>query len=308
MINKVLAQYPKLNVIIQMFVIVFASLCFAVSLNLFLIPGDIYSGGIAGISQLITYSLNNFTPYVNVIQTGTLNFLLNIPLLILSYLKLGRRFTVLTLIVVATLTTFTYIVPIQQVSTNPLLNGIAAGVLNGIGGGLTIKFGMSAGGIDIISLVLTKIINLNVGSLSLLFNSIVIVGAGFLYSWEFALYTLISMYVGSRVVNSIHTNEQRLTAFIVTDKEDEVVKSIYGRIHRGITILEGRGGYSKKPRNTLMIVVNRYELYDLEMAVGEADVNAFVNIIQSTRVNGNFLSRDQQQKYKKDAKQEIPVN
>lgn len=298
MINKVLSQYPALNVVIQIFIIIFAALCFAVSLNMFLIPGDIYSGGVTGISQLITYSLKQFTPYGHIIQTGTLNFLLNIPLLILSYMKLGRRFTILTIVVVATLTAFTLVIPVQQVTSNPLLNGIVAGALNGLGGGLTIKFGMSAGGIDIIALVVNRLVPINVGSLSLLINSVVIVGAGFLYSWEFALYTLISMYVTSRVVNSIHTNEQRLTAFIVTDKEDEVVKSIYGRIHRGITILDGRGGYSKKTRNTLMIVINRYELYDLEMAIGEADIHAFVNIIQSTRVNGNYLNREQQIKLK----------
>lgn len=299
MIKKVLSQYPALNVVSQFFIILFSALCFAVSLNMFLIPGDIYSGGVTGISQLITYSLDQFTPFGNIIQTGTLNFLLNIPLLILSYMKLGRRFTILTVVVVAIMTGFTLIIPVQQVSSNPLLNGIVAGALNGLGGGLTIKFGMSAGGIDIIALVINRLVQINVGSLSLLINSVVIVGAGVLYSWEFALYTLISMYVTSRVVNSIHTNEQRLTAFIVTDKEDEVVKSIYGRIHRGITILDGRGGYSKKTRNTLMIVINRYELYDLEMAIGEADIHAFVNIIQSTRVNGNYLNRDQQNKLKK---------
>src|SRR5699024_1256356 len=298
MIKKVLSQYPALNVVSQFFIILFSALCFAVSLNMFLIPGYIYSGGVTGISQLITYSLDQFTPFGNIIQTGTLNFLLNIPLLILSYMKLGRRFTILTVVVVAIMTGFTLIIPVQQVSSNPLLNGIVAGALNGLGGGLTIKFGMSAGGIDIIALVINRLAQINVGSLSLLINSVVIVGAGVLYSWEFALYTLISMYVTSRVVNSIHTNEQRLTAFIVTDKEDEVVKSIYGRIHRGITILDGRGGYSKKTRNTLMIVINRYELYDLEMAIGEADIHAFVNIIQSTRVNGNYLNRDQQNKLK----------
>lgn len=298
MIKKVLSQYPALNVVSQFFIILFSALCFAVSLNMFLIPGDIYSGGVTGISQLITYSLDQFTPFGNIIQTGTLNFLLNIPLLILSYMKLGRRFTILTVVVVAIMTGFTLIIPVQQVSSNPLLNGIVAGALNGLGGGLTIKFGMSAGGIDIIALVINRLVQINVGSLSLLINSVVIVGAGVLYSWEFALYTLISMYVTSRVVNSIHTNEQRLTAFIVTDKEDEVVKSVYGRIHRGITILDGRGGYSKKTRNTLMIVINRYELYDLEMAIGEADIHAFVNIIQSTRVNGNYLNRDQQNKLK----------
>ncbi|MGO3212177.1 MAG: YitT family protein [Ruoffia tabacinasalis] len=296
MIKKVLSQYPALNILSQFFIILFSALCFAVSLNMFLIPGDIYSGGVTGISQLITYSLKQFTPFGNIIQTGTLNFLLNIPLLILSYMKLGRRFTILTVIVVAIMTGFTLIIPVQQVSANPLLNGIVAGALNVLGGGVTIKFGMSAGGIDIIALVMSRLVQINVGSLSLLINSVVIVGAGILYSWEFALYTLISMYVTSRVVNSIHTNEQRLTAFIVTDKEDEVVKSIYGRIHRGITILDGRGGYSKKTRNTLMIVINRYELYDLEMAIGEADIHAFVNIIQSTRVNGNYLNRDQQNK------------
>lgn len=298
MIKKVLSQYPALNVVSQFFIILFSALCFAVSLNMFLIPGDIYSGGVTGISQLITYSLDQFTPFGNIIQTGTLNFLLNIPLLILSYMKLGRRFTILTVVVVAIMTGFTLIIPVQQVSSNPLLNGIVAGALNGLGGGLTIKFGMSAGGIDIIALMINRLVQINVGSLSLIINSVVIVGAGVLYSWEFALYTLISMYVTSRVVNSIHTNEQRLTAFIVTDKEDEVVKSIYGRIHRGITILDGRGGYSKKTRNTLMIVINRYELYDLEMAIGEADIHAFVNIIQSTRVNGNYLNRDQQNKLK----------
>ncbi|WP_235956369.1 YitT family protein [Ruoffia halotolerans] len=298
MIKKVLSQYPALNILSQFFIILFSALCFAVSLNMFLIPGDIYSGGVTGISQLITYSLKQFTPFGNIIQTGTLNFLLNIPLLILSYMKLGRRFTILTVVVVAIMTGFTLIIPVQQVSANPLLNGIVAGALNGLGGGLTIKFGMSAGGIDIIALVINRLVQINVGSLSLLINSVVIVGAGILYSWEFALYTLISMYVTSRVVNSIHTNEQRLTAFIVTDKEDEVVKSIYDRIHRGITILDGRGGYSKKTRNTLMIVINRYELYDLEMAIGEADIHAFVNIIQSTRVNGNYLNRDQQNKLK----------
>ncbi|MBG9978371.1 YitT family protein [Facklamia tabacinasalis] len=296
--KKVLSQYPALNVVSQFFIILFSALCFAVSLNMFLIPGDIYSGGVTGISQLITYSLDQFTPFGNIIQTGTLNFLLNIPLLILSYMKLGSRFTILTVVVVAIMTGFTLIIPVQQVSSNPLLNGIVAGALNGLGGGLTIKFGMSAGGIDIIALVINRLVQINVGSLSLIINSVVIVGAGVLYSWEFALYTLISMYVTSRVVNSIHTNEQRLTAFIVTDKEDEVVKSIYGRIHRGITILDGRGGYSKKTRNTLMIVINRYELYDLEMAIGEADIHAFVNIIQSTRVNGNYLNRDQQNKLK----------
>lgn len=300
MLNKLLAKHPVFNGILLVFVMVFSGFLFAVALNMFLIPGDIYSGGLAGFAQLTTYVINTYTPFAGVIQTGTLNLIYNIPVIILSYYKLGKRFTILTLIVVVTMTLFTYIVPVTHVSDNPLLNGIIAGALGGTGAGLTIKYGMSAGGIDIISMVIFRATGINVGSLNLLINSLVIVGAGFLYDWEFALYTLISMYVNARMVNTIHTNEHRLTAFIVTDKMEDVIDSIYQRIRRGITILDGRGGYSKKPRQTLMIVVNRYELFDLEMAVTEADPQAFINIIQSAKVSGNYLSRQQQEKLKKE--------
>lgn len=299
MIDQLISKYPKFNLLLTFLVVIISALLFAVQLNMFLIPGDIYSGGIAGLAQLTTYVINNFSPFPGIIQTGTLNFIYNIPVLLLSYFKLGKRFTILTMIVVAVLTLFTYVVPIVHVSSNPLLNAISAGVLGGAGAGLTIKYGMSAGGIDIISMVLYRATGINVGNMNLIMNSFIIVAAGFLYSWEFALYTLISMYVSSRVVNMIHTNEHRLTAFIVTDKVDEVIASIYSRIRRGITILDGRGGYSKQARSTLMIVVNRYELYDLQFAILEADNKAFINIIHSTKVIGNFLSREQQDKYRK---------
>lgn len=300
MFNRMLAKYPMVNIALIGFIILFSSLLLAVSLNLFLIPGDIYSGGITGFAQLTTYALNNFTPYANIISTGTLNFIYNIPVIILSYIKLGKRFTFLTLIVVFMITIFTQIIPVVQVSTNPLLNGIMAGTLGGLAVGFAIKFGMSCGGTDIVAMVIYKATGINIGSLNLIINSLIIVAAGFIYTWEFALYTLISMYVSSRVVNSIHTNEHRLTAFIVTDKLDPVIESIYQRIRRGITILDGRGGYSKQPRSTLMIVVNRYELFDLQMAVAEVDPTAFINIIQSTKVAGNFLTREQQEKMKKE--------
>ena len=141
---------------------------------------------------------------------------------------------------------------------------------------------------------------MNVGSLSFIINLFVMAAAGLLFGWEFALYTLISIYVGSRVVDAIHTNEQVLTAFIVTNQTDEVIASIFKRIVRGATILEGQGGYSKDKRDVVMVVVNRYEIHDLQIAVTEADPNAFINMIQSTKVSGRFLSRDQQKSLRKE--------
>lgn len=280
--------------VFQALLIVFAGLLYATALNIFQIPGNIYAGGITGLAQLITFSLREFTQLDNVISTGNLYFILNVPILLLSVWKLGRRFTILTIFVVISTTTWTNVIPVQGVSDEPLLNAIIGGTIAGTAGGLCVKYGMSAGGTDIISMVIYRAKGMNVGSMNLIMNSFIVVAAGMLYSWEAALFTIISMYTNTRMVDSLHTNDHRMTAFIITDHADAVTDSIFQRIRRGITILDGKGGYSKVPRSVLMIVINRYELHELQMAVLEADPKAFIDVVRSTKVTGNFLSKEQQ--------------
>lgn len=299
MLNRLISEKPWANTVLQLIVVVFASVSFGFALNVFLIPGNIYSSGVTGIAQLINYYTNE-TAFASLLTTGNLNFLLNIPLIILSYYRLGKTFTIMSLLVVAGTTISANTFPIGGISENPLLNAIMGGVISGLGGGLTIKVGMSSGGMDIVSVVISRMTGMNVGSLSFIINLFIMAAAGLLFGWEFALYTLISIYVGSRVVDAIHTNEQVLTAFIVTNRTDEVIGSIFKRIVRGATILEGQGGYSKDKRDVVMVVVNRYEIHDLQIAVTEADPSAFINMIQSTKVSGQFLSREQQKSLRKE--------
>ncbi|WP_124057719.1 YitT family protein [Vaginisenegalia massiliensis] len=293
MFNKFLSDHAWANYLLQGIVVIIAAFTFAVSLNLFFIPGDIYSAGVSGMAQLLAYFTKQ-TGLRHLLSTGNLYFLLNLPLIVLSYFKLGRHFTIMTLVVVTVSSLATHLIPIQVVSPNPIMNAIAGGVISGFGVGLTIKFGMSTGGTDIISLVVSKATGINVGFLSFLINLFVIAGAGILFGWEYALYTIVAMYVASRMIDVIHTNEQRLTCFIVTNKEAQLVDMIHQRLIRGITILDGVGAYSREKRHVLMVVVNRYELYDLQLAVSEVDPNAFVNIIQSSKVSGHFLTKEQQ--------------
>ncbi|MBG9982290.1 YitT family protein [Aerococcaceae bacterium DSM 111020] len=301
MINVFLNR-PGVKVTLQALVIIFAGFGFAVGLNIFQIPGDIYAGGITGFAQLITYSLREFSHLDNVIATGNLYFLLNVPILILSIFKLGRKFTILTILVVISTTLWTNIIPVQGVSKEPLLNAIIGGTISGISGGLCVKYGMSSGGIDIISMVIYRATGINVGSMNLVINSLIVMAAGMLYSWEFALFTIISMYANARMVDVLHTNDHRMTVFIVTEQVDEVVEAILKRIRRGITIMDGKGGYSKTPRSVLMIVVNQYELHELQFAVLETDPKAFIDVIQSSQVTGNYLSKEQQDSYKNQVK------
>lgn len=269
------------------------SVCFAVSLKFFYIPGKIFSGGVPGFAQIITHFTDQ-TPLKGLLTVENLYFLINIPLLILSYVKLGKRFTIMTVLVVAISTLVANMVPEYQVSHNPLLNAVAGGVLSGIGVGGLVKRGMSSGGFDIIAIVISKATGVNVGFMSFLVNLIVIVGAGVIYQWEYALYTMIALFVSARMIDAIHTNDQRLTAFIVTEYEEAMIESIHRRVIRGVTMLDGKGAYSGDHRKIFMVVVNRYELPALQLAVAEVDVNAFVNIVPSFKVSGRYLNQEQQ--------------
>ncbi|MBD3948803.1 YitT family protein [Tuanshanicoccus lijuaniae] len=293
MLNKYLSEHPKANFLMQVLIALVSSIIFGVAMNFFLIPGEIFSSGVPGLAQLINFFTSK-SPLAGILTTGNLYFLLNVPLLILSYLKLGRHFTLMTIIVVIFSTITTNIIPVTYVSQNPLLNAIMGGVFSGAGAGITIKYGMSGGGFDILNVFLAKTFGWNVGSLTFLSNLIVIVGSGMLYTWELAIYTMITIFVTSKMIDTIHTNEQRLTAFIVTNNPADVTANIRMRLIRGTTILEARGGYTGDKRDVLMIVINRYELHELQLAIAEADQNAFVNVVQSTKVMGNFLNRDQQ--------------
>lgn len=294
MINKYLARSVTNRIIFNILIVLFAAMCFGIALNFFYIPGDIYSAGILGLAQLSAYVINNFFDYDGIVQTGTLNLIINIPLIFLGFTKLGYRFTLMTLSVIFATSIVSNVMPIIPVSENPLLNGVVGGVLCGTAVGTCVKYGMSTGGLDILSVYLNRKTGLNVGTLSLLMNSLLLIGVGLIYEWELALYTLIAMYVNSKIVNTINNNDQRLTAFIITDHVDDVVSAIYHGVHRGVTILDGRGGYKRLPRKVIMVVINQYELYDLQLAVHVGDPNAFVNIVKSQYVGGNFLSKQEQ--------------
>ena len=293
-----MAESRIFNISVHILIILFAALCFGIALNFFYIPGDIYSAGILGFAQLSSYVINNLASLGFEVQTGTLNLLINIPLIILGFLKLGRRFTFMTLAVVFTTSLVSNMIPEYPISENPMLNGVVGGVLSGTAVGVCIKFGMSTGGLDILSIVLNRKTGLNVGTLSLIMNSLLLIGVGYIYEWELALYTLIAMFVNSRMVNFINNNDQRLTAFIITESLDDVVSSLYQHIHRGITVIDGRGGYKRSPRKIIMVVINRYELYELQVAVHKGDPKAFVNIVKSQYVGGNFLNKQQQEQFR----------
>jgi uncharacterized membrane-anchored protein YitT (DUF2179 family) len=267
-------------------IVILGALLNALSMNLFLIPANVYSSGFTGVAQLLSKVLSDYTPIQ--VSMGLLLLLLNIPVAILGWTKVGKSFTVYSFLSVVLSSLFLTIIPIKQVSHDILLNAVFGGVIQAVGVGITLKWGASTGGVDIIAMVLSRLKDKPVGPYMFVINGIIIVTAGFLFGWEKALYTLVTLYTSTRVIDAIHTRHAKLTALIITKKADELKKAIHASLVRGITMLPAKGAFSNEKRDMLMIVITRYELYDLERIIKEVDPNAFTNIIQTTGVYGFF--------------------
>ncbi len=270
-------------------VVIIGAFLNALAINFFLIPANVYSSGFTGVAQLLSKVLSEQTP-LNV-SMGFLLLALNIPVAILGWLKVGKTFTLYSFLSVAMSSLFLELIPIKQVSADILLNAVFGGVIVAVGVGITLKWGASTGGLDIIAMVLSRMKDKPIGTYLFILNGFIIISAGFLFGWEKALYTIVSLYATTRVVDAIHTSHAKLTAMVITKKADELKVAIQSKLVRGITMIPAKGAFSNEPRDIMMIVITRYELFDLERIIKEIDPNAFTNIIQTTGIFG-FFRRD----------------
>jgi uncharacterized membrane-anchored protein YitT (DUF2179 family) len=270
----------------KIIVVVFGAFLNALALNFFLIPANVYSSGFSGAAQLISKVITDYTPLS--LSTGILLFLLNIPVTIIGWKKVGKSFTIYSFISVVLMSFFLEVIPIKHVSSDILLNAVFGGVISAVGVGFTLKWGASTGGMDIVAMLLSRMKDKPVGTYIFTLNSFIILSAGILFGWEKALYTLVTLYVSTRVIDAIHTRHVKHTAMIITKHPEELKKAIHAKLVRGITTMSVKGGYTNEPKEMLMTVITRYELFDLERIIKEVDPSAFTNIIQTTGIFGFF--------------------
>ncbi|MBM7554070.1 YitT family protein [Thalassobacillus pellis] len=272
-------------------VVIFGAILNSLALNMFLIEANVYASGFTGVAQLLSSIFRDFLGIPG-LSTGLILFVLNIPVAILGWLKVGKGFTVYSALSVLFTTIFLEIVPAVQLSPDIILNAVFGGVLGGFGVGLTLKWGASTGGLDIIAMILSRMKDRPIGIYFLVINSVIIALAGILYEPENALYTLLTLYVTTRVIDAIHTRHEKLTAMIITTKAAELEKAIHAKMVRGITTLPARGAFTQQDKNMLVMVITRYELYDLQNIIHEVDPQAFTNIVQTTGIFGFFRKDD----------------
>lgn len=254
----------------------------AIGVNMFLVNAKLLSGGVSGIALLIQYALN--------IPIGYTILLLNIPLLMLSYRKLNRRFTIYSIIGTVSLSLFLILTEnLSSILTvqDTLLFCVYGGILTGIGAGLAYSNHGSEGGMNIVvMLVKKKYDNFDVGQLGFIVNCIIVFLGMLLNGITVALYTLMSMYIAGFVTDKmIHGLSRKKVLLIITDKKDEVFEYITTFMHGGATILSGEA-LAGKERKVIYCVVHISKLPQFKYSVQKIDKDAFISIIDASEVDG----------------------
>jgi uncharacterized membrane-anchored protein YitT (DUF2179 family) len=279
---------------LRMVVAVIGELIAALALNLFIVPLNLYTGGLMGVCQLLrtlaqTQLHLTFGTYD---VAGILYFLMNIPILLLAYKILGKALVVKTLICTIAYSLFYSILPSpsEPIISDYLTACLLGGILTGVGSGIVLTCGGSGGGLDIIGLCLSKQgSSFTVGKFSLTFNFFLYTACLVLFSPEVAIYSVIYNFFASMVLDRMHQQNVNVQALIFTrENEAQLGRFIIDKLGRGVTYWSGTGAYTGEGVHVLCVCLSKYEIEELLHTVHSIDPHAFLTVQEGVRVYGNF--------------------
>lgn len=266
----------------------------AAAMNLFIVPQGLYSSGLTGLCQLIRTFLTTQLG-VNTGQydlAGILYFLINIPILLFAWTRLGRGFVLRTVICTAAFSTFYSMIPVPAVPIieDTLTSCLLGGMLNGVACGIVLTCGCSSGGLDIFGLSLAKKGGrLTVGQFSLSFNIVLYTVCLFLFTPSVAIYSLIFNFFTVMVLDRMHQQNVSVQVMIFTrGDEDAMAHFIIEKLGRSVTYWKGTGAYTGEEVHVLFVCLSKYEIEELRHAVHITDPHAFLVIQEGVHVDGNF--------------------
>ena len=277
-LSQVLGKFSPFNFLM----LTIAGIVNATGVTLFLTPVSLYDGGISGTSFLLSQIAG--------VPLSVFLIALNLPFFIFGFKKMGVRFVVYSLYAIGVYSLFSYLYQYvfginfefgsPLVGREMILCAVFGGIVSGIGSGLTIRSGGAIDGIEVAAVVFAKKIGLTVGTFVMIYNAIVYIVAGALiHNWVLSLYSIVSYAVGLKAVDFVVDGLDRAkSAFIITDKCQDVADALSKEFRRGITVMKAKGHYSQTDKTVIYCVVNRFEVGKLKAIVGAIDTRAFVAI------------------------------
>ncbi|MGR6546064.1 YitT family protein [Paenibacillus tundrae] len=267
--------------------IILGSFLIAVAFNLFLLPNQIASGGVSGLSILGDEWLG--------LEPAYTQWAINIPLLIAGFLLIGKQYGIRSVLGSIVLPLFVYLTKDWSIPTaNPLLGSLYGGIGVGLGIGIVYRGRGSTGGMSILARIVQKYSGLSYSICVVIMDATVIIMAAFVLSLEQSLYALIGLYVTGKVIDAVEMGlGYSKVAYIISNQIEPITKVILEDLDRGLTKLEAKGGYTDDQRTVLMVVVGQNEVPRLKTLIRSVDPSAFVIISNAHEVLGEGFKREE---------------
>lgn len=268
---------------------------YAVGINLFVVPAGLYAGGIMGISQVIRTLL---TEYLH-LNFGTLDiagliyYVINIPIFILAFTRLGKNFFVKTLITVTAMSAFLSAIPPTKIVEDNMAACVVGGILAGAGLGMVLRLGSSGGGMDVIGVILAKWKrDFSVGKVNLLMNLALYGTCLFLFDEAVVVYSIIYAAASSLAMDRMHTQNINVEVNVITKVNTaELEKEVFNELGRGITKWAALGAYTNDQTHILYITLSKYEVNHLKTIIRKYDENAFIVVNEGVTVVGHYMRK-----------------
>jgi len=278
---------PKFRKALEYIYTLIGSVFVALAFNLFLLPNQIASGGVSGISIILAHLFGWEPAFVQ--------WSFNIPLFIAGVMLLGgRQYGMKTLVGTAFLPLVVYLTKgLEPWTMEPLLASLFGGIGVGIGLGIVFRGKGSTGGTDLAAQIVNKYTGLSLGTSVAVIDGLIVLGAATIFDIESGLYAIIGLYVTSKTIDLVQVGMGRSKmTMVITEKQEEVREAILNKIDRGMTKLTAYGGYTDQERPILMCVVDQTEFTKLKQIVKAIDPHAFVIVTDASEVLGEGFKRE----------------
>lgn len=253
--------------------LILGSFIFAIGINYFAIPNMLSEGGVIGIT-IITYYLFEWSP-------GLVSFIINLSLVAIGYKFFSKRTIIYTIITIIFMSLFLELTKNwgEQLGNDTLLAALFAGLFVGGGIGMIFRVGGTSGGATTVARMLQQWLGWSVGKAVLFIDITVILLSAFVIGKEKAMFTLVAVYVGAKVIDKIVDGADDRKAVMIISKHQEAIRQeLLTTMGRGVTILDGRGGYTLEKQAILYIIINQTEIVQLRRILERVDEDAYVTI------------------------------
>ena len=273
-------QIPLIEKLLSYIYVLVGASIIAVSFNVLLLPNEIASGGVSGISTIL-HGLFGWEP-------AYVQWSLNIPLFIAGIIFLGYQYGIKTLIGTIFVPFVVFLTKdLEPWTLNPMLAALFGGIGIGLGIGIVFRGNASTGGTDLAAQIISKYTGISLGKSVALIDGLIVITASIVFDIEKGLFALIGLFLTSKTIDLVQVGWSRSKmVLIITNEEEKVKRAILEQIDRGLTKLKAYGGYTDQERNTIMVVVDQSEFTGLKQAVRNIDPNAFVIVVDASEVLG----------------------